>query len=103
MADGFIGTAPDGTGKKLDTTELTVNNLTVERERVVLADSINAAGLARVDAQLGASVNDVFLQEVMINILVELRVIQRLLQEGLTPIAADDLDMIRNDVRLTTP
>lgn len=34
MADGFIQLAPDSTGKKLDTTELTVNGQVVQRQRL---------------------------------------------------------------------
>lgn len=42
MADGFVGVAVDGAGKKVDTTEITVGANTVERQRVQLAG--NAAG-----------------------------------------------------------
>lgn len=50
MADGLVQVAPDSTGKKVDTSELTVGANTVERQRVVLADSSNAAGLAVVSS-----------------------------------------------------
>ena len=42
MADGIVGLAADGVGKKVDTTELTVGANIVERQRVQLAGS--AAG-----------------------------------------------------------
>lgn len=48
MADGIIQVAPDSTGKKVDTSELTVNAQTVERQRIVLADNSDAAGVAHV-------------------------------------------------------
>jgi hypothetical protein len=49
MADGTVQVPPDGTGKKIDTSELTVGGNTVERQRVVIADSTNAANFATVD------------------------------------------------------
>jgi hypothetical protein len=48
MADGIVQVAPDSTGKKVDTSELTVSAQTVERQRVVLADTAAAAGVAAV-------------------------------------------------------
>ncbi|OXE36913.1 MAG: hypothetical protein CGW95_04830 [Phenylobacterium zucineum] len=48
MADGLIQVAPDSTGKKVDTSELIVGANTVERQRVVIGDPTNAAGLAAV-------------------------------------------------------
>lgn len=48
MADGIVQVAPDSTGKKVDTSELTVNAQTVERQRVVLADDATAAALAKI-------------------------------------------------------
>lgn len=46
MSDGYIQVQPDSTGKKVDNSELTVGANTVERQRIVLADSADAAGLA---------------------------------------------------------
>ena len=48
MADGLVQVAPDSTGKKVDTSELTVGANTVERQRVVLADDATAAALAKI-------------------------------------------------------
>lgn len=48
MTDGIVQVAPDSTGKKVDTSELTVGANTVERQRVVLADDSTAAGVARI-------------------------------------------------------
>jgi hypothetical protein len=39
MADGFVQVAPDSTGKKIDTTELAVNGLTVQRSRFTIYGS----------------------------------------------------------------
>lgn len=56
MTDGIVQVAPDSTGKKVDTSELTVSAQTVERQRVVLADDTAAAGVGKVqNAQPGAS------------------------------------------------
>lgn len=48
MADSYIQVAADGGGKKLDTDVLTVGANTVHRERIVLADPSDTAGLAKV-------------------------------------------------------
>jgi len=51
MADGIIQVLPDSTGKKVDTSELTVGANTVERQRIVLADDATAAAVAGVNAK----------------------------------------------------
>ena len=48
MADQYIQVQPNSTGLKVDTTELTVNGQTVERQRINIADSVNAEYLANV-------------------------------------------------------
>jgi hypothetical protein len=48
VSDGVVQVAPDSTGKKIDTSELTVNAQTVERQRVNLSDPTVAAALAAV-------------------------------------------------------
>ena len=48
MSDGSVGLAPDGTGKKVDVSELTVAGLVVERQRVVAADPTDPLGLGAV-------------------------------------------------------
>lgn len=48
MADGFVQVAPDSTGKQVDTSELLVGVITRERQRMVLGDNADAAGLAAV-------------------------------------------------------
>ena len=48
MADGLVQVGPDSTGKKVDTSELTVGANTVERQRIVMADPTTAAALATV-------------------------------------------------------
>lgn len=53
MSDGYVQVQPDSSGKKVDTSELTVDSLTVERQRVVLADDADAEGLAPVARDAG--------------------------------------------------
>ena len=48
MADGFIGLDPDGTGKDVDMSELTVNGKLVERERMVLSDDSDPLALTKI-------------------------------------------------------
>lgn len=50
MADGVVQVAPDSTGKKVDTAEITVGANTVERQRIVIADNATAANVAAVTA-----------------------------------------------------
>ena len=52
MADGYARVAPDSTGKFIDATELTVNTVVVERQRVVIAGA-TAADLCPVTAANG--------------------------------------------------
>lgn len=47
MADGIVQVAPDSTGKKMDTEELTVGANTVQRERVQISGAV-AAAIAKV-------------------------------------------------------
>jgi hypothetical protein len=56
MTDGLVQVAADSTGKKIDTSELTVGANTVERQRVVIADSTTATSLATVKAASTAAV-----------------------------------------------
>lgn len=49
MADSYIQLPPNSTGLLLDTSQLTVGANTVQRERDVIADPTDAAGLAKVE------------------------------------------------------
>lgn len=46
MSDAFIQVPPDSTGKKVDTSELTVGANTVERQRFNISDPTTAAAIA---------------------------------------------------------
>jgi len=48
MSDAYVQVLPDSTGKLIDTSELTVDGNTVERQRMVIADPTQASNLAEV-------------------------------------------------------
>jgi hypothetical protein len=48
MADAFVRVPPDSTGKKIDTTELTVGGDVVERQRIVIGDNTHTSTFATV-------------------------------------------------------
>lgn len=48
MTDAFVQLNPDSTGKRVDTSELVVASNTVERQRMVVADDTDPAGLSHV-------------------------------------------------------
>lgn len=50
MADSFTQVAPDSTGDKIDTSEITVGANTVQRQRINIADPVTAANIATVSA-----------------------------------------------------
>ena len=53
MADGYIQVPPDSTGKKIDTSEITVGANTVERHRVNITDPVTASAMAPVTSSGG--------------------------------------------------
>ena len=59
MADGIVQLAPDSTGKKVDTSEITVGANTVERQRIVLADNSVASNFAGVDSTGNLTVKEI--------------------------------------------
>lgn len=64
MTDAFIQLQPDGTGHKVDTTEITVGANTVERQRIQLGGSsagnlVEPLGTAPVGAEYGMPVRNV--------------------------------------------
>lgn len=50
MADQYVQLQPDSTGKKVDTTELTVGANTVERQRIHIAGTVDVALVEPVNA-----------------------------------------------------
>jgi hypothetical protein len=58
MTDQYVIVAPDSTGKKIDTAELTVNAQTVERQRMAIGDNTTAANYLVIDASGNAAIVD---------------------------------------------
>jgi hypothetical protein len=51
LTDGIVQLQPDSSGKKVDTSELSVGTNTVERQRVVIADDATAAAVVHVETK----------------------------------------------------
>lgn len=92
MADNFVQVPAQGVGLKVDTTELTVNAQTVERQRINIADPVNAAGLATITGQgsLNVAVNK--LEDLMSRVITELTTIRIILAHisGVAGVQADE-------------
>lgn len=58
MTDGYVQVSPDSTGKKVDTSEITVGGATVERQRVVSASPTDPIGVAEVDTAASGPLGD---------------------------------------------
>jgi hypothetical protein len=60
LTDNYIQVPPNSSGLKVDTSELTVNGQTVERQRIVIADPTQAGNLVGVssDGNLAVHVAD---------------------------------------------
>jgi hypothetical protein len=84
MTDGYIQVQPDSTGKKIDNSELTVGTNTVERQRIVISDPDDAAGLAAANSDPSA---------IDVGLVVRSQPIESLLEQildQLTPDVGDD-------------
>lgn len=105
MAESFVQLAPDGTGKLVDTQTITEADGTVtHRQVVVLGDPVNdnvasVSGSALVVDEL-ASADGEFQEELLKQILIELRMMNYLLASEFR--VRDDLDAMRNDPALRT-
>jgi hypothetical protein len=73
LNDQTVGTV-DGSGKKVDVTEITVNSVVAERQRVNLSDAINAGALQVVDMEGKAYGRDLDVATLLTLILAEQRV-----------------------------
>lgn len=84
MSDGSVALAPDGTGKKVDTSELTraSDAAVVERQRMVLADDQYSANLGRVASDGAQLVRHQRAEELLSQVLIELRLLTVVLLEG---------------------
>lgn len=50
MTDNYVQIPPNSSGLKIDTSEVTVSGNTVERQRIVIADPVNAGEFVGVTA-----------------------------------------------------
>jgi hypothetical protein len=102
--DSFVGVAPDGPGpsgvppgKNMDMSQVTTGSGVVQRERVSIGDPQQGGNLANVDPVFGLNVVNLPVNELLVSILVELRVLNNLLKQGSTSAINDDLDQLRRD------
>lgn len=96
MAESYTRVAPDSTGDKIATNEVTnTAGDTVERQQVVVADPVLASAVTRVDLSGALSTADQRVTVLMEAVLIELRIMNELLNDGLNTRA--NLDAMRND------
>ena len=92
MSDAFVIVAPDSTGKKIDTSELTQDGgSVVERQRVVHGDPSIVDALGRIELRGDQNVLDIDARELLQQILIELRVLSAILGHS----SAIDPDALR--------
>ena len=99
--DGYVQVAPDSTGKKVDVSELT--NLAgdvVERQRISQADPTFVNNLTKTTSEGELYVGGPVLEEILVNILIELRVHTAYLQEIAGPRMNDDPNRMRADAAM---
>jgi hypothetical protein len=79
LTDNYVQVPPNSSGSKIDTSELVVNGNTVERQRIVLADPLQAGNLLSVgaDGSISTSATD---GDVQYLILAQLKRIATLLE-----------------------
>ena len=80
MADQVVQINTDGTGKKIDVSEVPVGSNTVERQRVVIGDDVDGTQRVRV-AGLALRVNEATLQDLLLSLLFEVQEIKELLMK----------------------
>ena len=101
-AESFVQVAVDGAGKAIDT--FAVINLltgaTQQRQAVVVADPAFAANVAGVTGGGDAQVRNFTLEDLLTQVLVELRVINILLHSTLN--SRDDIDLLRQQEGLVS-
>ena len=102
MSDGTVQLAPDGTGKKVDTSELVraSDGATVERQRIVAADDQFSANLARVFSDGSQLVRHQSAEDILGQVLTELRIHTLILLEGFNLSKTIDPALLRGDPTL---
>jgi len=99
MADGFVQVTDAFGNKAMEMSTLTRSDSTVVyRERVTVGDPVNIGGLAQVGPR-GMQVDNQML-DMMREVLIELRVMNAILAQGLN--VTDNLDLMRGDPTLIT-
>lgn len=80
MADQVVQVNADGSGKKIDVSEVTVGANTVERQRIVIGDDLD--GTQRVAVHAGAlSVGDHSVERLLFDLLEETKEIRKILMQ----------------------
>lgn len=96
MAQSFVQVAADGVGKKIDNAAVTLpDGSTQYRQTAVIGDQNFNANIAAVTGVGDQQVRNFTLEDLMLQILVELRVQSTILQSTLN--SRDDLDALRNN------
>jgi hypothetical protein len=98
MADGVVQLAPDGSGKKVDTSEIArpADSVLVERQRIINADNTFFGNVQSVLGDGAAIVKQPKSEELLFLILQELRILTMITVEGMNLHRSYDLDNIRN-------
>ena len=100
--ESFVQGAPDSTGKQVDTFTVTdpLTAATKHRQAVVTADPNNAGNVQGVTAGGEALVRSFTLEDLMLQLLVEMRIHSIILQDGLT--FRGDIDVLRASEFIST-
>jgi hypothetical protein len=91
--DSLVQISPASTGSKIDTSEVSVAGNTVERQRVVVADPSGPNSLQTVSSSGEAFVREQTVQQLLMDILVELRVLNAMLVRSVG--GSDDPERLR--------
>ena len=101
MPQSFVQVAPDGGGKKIDNAAVILPDGTTQyRQTTVIADANFNANVASVTQGGDSRVRNLTLEDLMQQILIELRVMNTTL--GATLNSTDDLDALRAQENLIT-
>ena len=101
MAQSFVQVAADGVGKKIDNAAVTLpDGSTQYRQSVTVADPNFNTNISSVTAGGDSRVRNLTLEDLMLQILIELRVMNTTL--GVTLNSPDDLDALRAQENLIT-
>ena len=94
-SESYVQLAADGSGKQIDTVLVTnpATGAVQHRQAVVLADSEFAANTAEVGPEGDALVRSYTMEDLLLQVLIELRVMNTILQATLN--SRDDLDDLR--------